>query len=96
MAACNMAAMLHLVLHKRHGCKRQAHGPGNGDPREFKSIDELYDALMKQHKFITHRSFWLAAIARNEQFKHVRLPLSVGYGHPAMHGHRTGFVDSGS
>jgi formate C-acetyltransferase len=30
---------------------------------------------MKQHKFILHRSFWLAAIARKEQFKYVRLPF---------------------
>ena len=50
-------------------------GLETGDPRKFKSFDELYDDLMKQHRFITHLSFWLAAIARKEQSKHVRLPF---------------------
>ncbi len=70
-------------------------GLETGDPREFKSFDELYDALMKQHKFITHRSFWLAAIARKEQFKYMTAPLFVDDGHSAVHGYRTGSVDSG-
>ena len=30
---------------------------------------------MRQHRFITHRCFWLAGIARKEQAKHVRLPF---------------------
>jgi formate C-acetyltransferase len=30
---------------------------------------------MKQHRFIMHRIFWLAAIARKEQAKHVRFPF---------------------
>ena len=75
VAACNMAAMLHLVLHNGVDVNRKRTGLETGDPREFKSFDELYDALMKQHGFITHRSFWLAAIARKEQSKHVRLPF---------------------
>jgi formate C-acetyltransferase len=75
MAACNMAAMLHLVLHNGIDVNGKRIGLETGDPKAFKSFDEVYDALMKQHKFITHRSFWLAAIARNEQFKHMRLPF---------------------
>jgi len=75
IAACNMAAMLHLVLHNGIDVNGKRIGLETGDPTEFKSFDELYDALMKQHKFITHRSFWLAAIARNEQPKHMRLPF---------------------
>ena len=75
VAACNMAAMLHLVLHNGVDVNGKRTGLETGDPREFKSFDELYDALMKQHRFITHRSFWLAAIARKEQSKHVRLPF---------------------
>ena len=35
---------------------------------------------MKQHRFITHRTFWLAAIARKEQSKHVRLPFLSAMG----------------
>jgi pyruvate formate-lyase/glycerol dehydratase family glycyl radical enzyme len=75
MAACNMAAMLHLVLHNGVDVNGKRTGLETGDPAEFKSFDELYDALLKQHEFITHRSFWLAAIARKEQPKHIRLPF---------------------
>jgi formate C-acetyltransferase len=80
MAACNMAAMLHLVLHNGIDVNSKCIGVQTGDPKEFKSFAELYDALMKQHKFITHRSFWLAAIARKEQFKHMRLPFLSAVG----------------
>ena len=75
VAACNMAAMLHLVLHNGVDVNGKRTGLETGDPREFKSFEELYDALMLQHRFITHRSFWLAGIARNEQPKHMRLPF---------------------
>jgi pyruvate formate-lyase/glycerol dehydratase family glycyl radical enzyme len=78
VAAFNMAAMLHLVLHNGIDINGKLTGVQTGDPREFKSFDDLYSALMEQHKFITHRIFWLAAIARKEQPKHLRLPfLSV-------------------
>jgi pyruvate-formate lyase len=75
IAACNMAAMLHLVLHNGIDINGKRTGLETGDPREFKSFDALYDALMKQHRFLTHRFFWLAAIARKEQSKHVRMPF---------------------
>ena len=67
--------MLHLVLHNGVDVNGKRTGLETGDPREFKTFDELYEALMKQHKFITHRTFWLAAIARKEQAKYVRLPF---------------------
>jgi pyruvate formate-lyase/glycerol dehydratase family glycyl radical enzyme len=78
IAACNMAAMLHLVLHNGIDINGKLTGLQTGDPRKFKTFDELYNALMAQHKFITHRIFWLAAVARKEQSKYLRLPfLSV-------------------
>ena len=80
MAACNMAAMLHLALHNGMDVNGKRTGLETGDPREFKSFEDLYGALMKQHRFITHRSFWLAAIARKEQAKHVRLPFLSAMG----------------
>jgi pyruvate formate-lyase/glycerol dehydratase family glycyl radical enzyme len=80
IAACNLAAMLHLVLHDGVDVNGRRTGLETGDPREFKSFDALYDALMKQHTFITHRSFWLAAIARKEQPKHIRLPFLSAMG----------------
>ncbi len=75
VASCNMAAMLHLVLHNGLDANANLTGMQTGDPRAFKSFEELYDALMKQHQFVTHRIFWLAAIAREEQAKHVRFPF---------------------
>jgi formate C-acetyltransferase len=75
VAACNLAAMLHLALHNGLDVNGKRTGLETGDPRTFRSFDELYDALMQQHRFITHRTFWLAAIARKEQPKHVRLPF---------------------
>jgi pyruvate formate-lyase/glycerol dehydratase family glycyl radical enzyme len=75
VAACNMAAMLHLVFHNGLDVNGKRTGLETGDPREFKSFEDLYEALMKQHRFLTHRSFWLAAIARKEQSKYARLPF---------------------
>jgi pyruvate formate-lyase/glycerol dehydratase family glycyl radical enzyme len=80
VAACNMAAMLHLVFHNGVDVNGKRTGLETGDPVKFKKFDELYDALMKQHKFITHRTFWLAAIARKEQSKHIRLPFLSAMG----------------
>jgi pyruvate formate-lyase/glycerol dehydratase family glycyl radical enzyme len=78
VAACNMAAMLHLVLHNGVDVNGKRTGLQTGDPRKFDSFEELYNALMRQHEFITHRSFMLAAVARKEQAKYLRLPfLSV-------------------
>jgi pyruvate-formate lyase len=75
IAACNLAAMLHLVLHNGVDVNGKQTGLETGDPKEFKGFEDLYDALMQQHRFITHRIFWLASIARKEQSKHVRLPF---------------------
>jgi pyruvate formate-lyase/glycerol dehydratase family glycyl radical enzyme len=80
VAACNLAAMLHLVLHNGVDVNGTRTGLETGDPREFKNFDAIYDALMKQHQFITHRIFWLAAIARKEQSKHMRLPFLSAMG----------------
>jgi len=75
VAAVNMAAMLHLVLHNGIDVNGKLTGVPTGDPREFGSFDELYSALLKQHEYITHRVFELAAVARDEQPKHLRLPF---------------------
>jgi pyruvate formate-lyase/glycerol dehydratase family glycyl radical enzyme len=75
VAACNMAAMVHLVLHNGIDINGKRTGLETGDPRDFKNFEELYGAFLKQHQFIMHRIFWLAAIARKEQAKHVRFPF---------------------
>jgi formate C-acetyltransferase len=75
VAACNLAALLHLVLHNGVDINGRRTGLETGDPRKFQSFDELYDALFQQERFLTHRVFWLASIARGEQCKHVRMPF---------------------
>jgi pyruvate-formate lyase len=75
VAACNMAAMLHLLLHNGIDVNGKLTGLETGDPRNFRTFEELYNALMTQHRFITHRTFRLAAVARDEQSKYVRQPF---------------------
>jgi pyruvate formate-lyase/glycerol dehydratase family glycyl radical enzyme len=80
IAACNLAAMLHLVLHNGVDINGKCTGLETGDPRKFESFEGLYEAFLQQHRYITHRIFWLAAIARNEQPKHMRLPFLSAVG----------------
>lgn len=77
-AAFNTAAALHMALHNGVAITGKQLGPKTGDPRDFKTFDELYDAYLKQHHFSMNRTLWLADIAREIQYKYVRLPyLSV-------------------
>ena len=80
IAAFNMAALLHLTLHNGVDINGRLTGPETGNPRDFKNFEELYDAFFQQHRFLTHRLFRLAAIARNEQKKHMRLPFLSAVG----------------
>jgi formate C-acetyltransferase len=80
VAACNLAALLHLTLHNGMDINGRRTGPETGDPRGFESFDALYDAFLRQHRFLTHNSFWLASIARKEQKKHLRLPFLSAVG----------------
>ncbi len=88
IAAVNLAAMLHLALHNGIDVNGRLTGTETGNPGEFKCFDDLYNALMKQHKFITHRLFRLAAIALKEQPKYLRLPFlsAMGIGQCMEHG----------
>ncbi|NLO47702.1 MAG: hypothetical protein GX111_05205 [Clostridiales bacterium] len=75
IAGFNLAAILHLALHDGQAVTGKHLGLKTGDPSAFQSFDELYDAFKAQHKYVLYRILRLAAIARNEQHKHVRLPL---------------------
>jgi formate C-acetyltransferase len=80
VAACNLAALLHQALHNGMDINGRRTGLETGDPRGFKSFEELYEAFLRQHRFLTHRIFRLAAIARKEQQKHMRLPFLSAVG----------------
>ena len=77
-AGFNSAAMLHLVFHNGVAITGKKLGLETGDPRNFKTFDEFYDAYAAQHNFVMQRTLWLADIARDTQYKYLRLPaLSV-------------------
>jgi formate C-acetyltransferase len=80
VAGFNLAALLHMALHNGKGITGKQIGPETGDPRNFQTFEELYEAFKAQHKFVIYRIFKLAAIARKEQQKYLRLPFlsSVG------------------
>ena len=74
-AGFNGAAMLHLALHNGVAITGKQLGPETGDPKEFESFDELYNAYVVQHNFVMRRVLWLADIARDIQYKYFRLPF---------------------
>jgi formate C-acetyltransferase len=73
-AATNAAAILHITLHNGVAITNKKLGLETGDPRSFKTFDELLGAFKAQYKFFVHRTLWLANIARDEQYKYIRLP----------------------
>ena len=77
-AGFNSAAMLDMALHNGVAATGKKLGIETGDPRDFKTFEEFYEAYVKQHNFVMRRTLWLADIARDNQYKYLRLPaLSV-------------------
>ena len=83
IAGYNLAAILDIALHNGRSVTGKKLGPETGDPTDFKTFEELFDAFKAQHVFFVNRIFRLAAIARNVQSKYVRLPLISTLGLPA-------------
>ena len=75
IAAFNLAGLMHLVLHNGVDINGRRTGLMTGDPREFRSTEDIYQAFLKQHEFFSHRIFWLGAVARGVQPSYYRTPL---------------------
>lgn len=75
VAAFNMGGLFHMVLHDGIDINGKQTGLKTGDPRSFASFDELWEAFFKQHKFLSHRIFWLGAVARDICHEYTRTPL---------------------
>ena len=76
LGAINGACVLDIALHNgRSSITGKQVGLQTGNPRSFTTFDQLYDAYKKQYEFVTKRMFWLAAIARQENEKYMRLPF---------------------
>jgi len=80
LGAFNVAGCLHLALHNGIDINGKQTGLKTGDPRSFKSFEELYDAFLKQHRNLSHRCFRLGNIARRIEKDYIRLPLISALG----------------
>lgn len=74
-AAFNSATALHMALHNGIAITGKQLNPETGDAREFKSFEDLWNAYLAQHNFGMRRTLWLADIAREIQYKYLRLPF---------------------
>ena len=75
--AVNVALILDLTLHR--GISQitgKKVGIDVGDPRDFRSFDELYEAFKKQYKFIVNRVLWLGTLAQSVEPKYLRFPFN--------------------
>lgn len=72
----NVVGILDVTLHNGlSAITGKRVGLETGDPLEFKTFEELYDAFRKQLQFIIYRMFWLAGIARKENERYIRFPF---------------------
>ncbi len=83
LGAFNVAGLVNLALHNGVDINGNQTGLQTGDPRDFRTFDELYDAFLRQHRFFSHRIFRLGAMARDLEANYVRLPLISVLGLPA-------------
>ena len=75
--AVNVALILDLTLHR--GISQitgKKVGIEAGDPRDFKSFDELYEAFKKQYRYIVNRVLWLGTFAQSVEPKYLRFPFN--------------------
>jgi pyruvate-formate lyase len=75
--AINVALILDLTLHR--GVSQMTGkqvGIDVGDPREFRTFDDLYAAFKKQYEFIVNRFLWLGTLAQSVEPKYLRFPFN--------------------
>ena len=76
VAGFNLAGMLHMALHNGRAITGKTLGVETGDPRQFKSTEEIYNAFLAQEKYVLYRIFWLCSVAREEEYKYIRMPFN--------------------
>jgi formate C-acetyltransferase len=75
--AVNVALMLDLTLHR--GVSQitgKKVGIDVGDPRDFKTFEDLYGAFKKQYKYVVNRVLWLGTLAQSVEPKYLRFPFN--------------------
>ncbi|MCX7912632.1 MAG: hypothetical protein N2506_06715, partial [Dehalococcoidales bacterium] len=75
--AINVALILDLTLNR--GVSRitgKKVGIDCGDPREFRTFDDLYEAFKKQHRYVVDRVLWLGTVAQGIEPQYLRFPFN--------------------
>ena len=75
--AVNVALILDLTLHR--GVSQitgKKVGIDVGDPRDFNTFKDLYEAFKKQYKFVVNRVLWLGTLAQSVEPKYLRFPFN--------------------
>jgi len=75
--AVNVALILDLTLHR--GISQitgKKVGIDVGDPRDFETFEDLYEAFKKQYKFVVNRVLWLGTLAQSIEPKYLRFPFN--------------------
>ncbi len=76
VGSVNVALILDLALHNGVApMTGKRIGPETGDPRNFKTFEELLEAFKKQHRFVFKRVLWLGLLAHRIQQQYIRLPF---------------------
>jgi formate C-acetyltransferase len=75
--AVNVALILDLTLHR--GVSQitgKKVGLDVGDPREFNTFEELYEAFKKQYKYVVNCVLWLGTLAQSIEPQYLRFPFN--------------------
>jgi len=75
--AVNVAFILDLTLHR--GVSQitgKKVGIDVGDPRDFDTFQDLYEAFKKQYKFVVNRVLWLGTLAQSIEPQYLRFPFN--------------------
>jgi pyruvate-formate lyase len=75
--AVNVALLLDLTLHR--GISQitgKKVGIDMGDPRDFKTFEELYLAFKKEDEYVVNRVLWLGTVAQGIEPQYLRFPFN--------------------
>ena len=75
--AVNVALLLDLTLH--NGVSQitgKKVGIDVGDPRDFGTFEELYEAFKKQYEYVVNRVLWLGTVAQGIEPQYLRFPFN--------------------
>ena len=75
VATVNLAGIFQLALRDGKDILGQQTGLHTGDPRDFRSFEELYQAFLTQHRHLTYGVMRSGRIALDVQGRYYRTPL---------------------